>query len=334
MTVPVASIRDLSIECVTKVGMREVVRSANLEIQAGEAVGLVGESGSGKSMTARTLIRMLPRGASVRGQAEFDGADVLAMRGRALRPYRASQVAMIFQDPRAHINPVRRIGDFMTEGLRHAGVGRAEAVATALELLESIRVRNAENVLQQYPHQLSGGMLQRVMIAAAIALSPRLLLADEPTTALDVTTQAEVIGILDNLRRERNMALLFITHDLELAEAICDRTVVMYAGRSVEMQPATDLYSRPLHPYTAGLLRSRPTISQTQKRLTALPGWPVAAFEAPTGCAFADRCHFVEPACRQEEQTLRSVGGGLVACRRAEELEGHLLSSEDRVEHG
>ncbi len=230
-----------------------MLREVSLQIRPGEAVGLVGESGSGKSMTARAIDRLLPRGADARGQIRFEGADVAALSGGQLRAYR-NRVAMIFQDPRAHVNPVRRIGDFMTEALRtNLGVGVAEARLQAADMLGQVGIEDGKRCLRQYPHELSGGMLQRVMIAAALLTKPALLLADEPTTALDVTTQAEVMAILDELRRDRGLAMLFITHDLELAAAICDRTDrdVRRTGRrgapvrTAAQRPAASLHGRP-----------------------------------------------------------------------------------------
>ena len=205
---------------------------------------------------------------------------------------------MIFQDPRAHINPVRRIGDFMTEALRTTGsVPVREARSRAVDMLGQVGIEDGERRLHQYPHELSGGMLQRVMIATALLTKPRLLLADEPTTALDVTTQAEVMAILDELRREFGLAMLFITHDLELAAAICDRTAVMYAGQIVEIRSSALLHDDPLHPYTAALAAARPDITQTAHRLHAIPGRPLSAFEAPADeCAFAARCDWAQDA--------------------------------------
>ena len=228
------------------------------------------------------------------GSIRFGSTDVGGLAGADLRRYR-SQVAMIFQDPRAHVNPVRRIGDFMTEALRiNHGVSRAEARRRAVDVLTQVGIEDGTRRLQQYPHQMSGGMLQRVMIAAALLTGPRLLLADEPTTALDVTTQAEVMAILDGLRRQSGLAMLFITHDLELAAAICDRTAVMYAGQIVEVRASSLLHSDPLHPYTAALATARPDITQATHRLRAIPGRPLSAFEAPAGeCAFAPRCPHV-----------------------------------------
>ena len=304
---------------------RQVLRGVDLELGVGEAVGLVGESGSGKSMTARAVARILPPGAEVTGSISFDGTDVGGLRGAALRQYRG-EVAVIFQDPRAHINPVRTIGDFMTEVLRtNRGVRQAAARSTAAALLEEVGITDGERRLRQYPHELSGGMLQRVMIASALLTEPRLLLADEPTTALDVTTQAEVMAILDQLRRERDLALLFITHDLELAGAVCDRTAVMYAGQLVEVQGSATLHDHPTHPYTAALVTARPRIEATAARLAAIPGRPLSAFEAPDGCAFATRCRYVQDRCHAEQPQLRPLREATVRCLRAEELD---LSAE------
>jgi oligopeptide/dipeptide ABC transporter ATP-binding protein len=301
--------------------LREVVREVSLTIAPGEAVGLVGESGSGKSMTARSVLRLLPRGSVTDGSIRFDGDDVLAMDPTALRRWRVNDVAMIFQDPRAHTNPVRRIGDFLTEGLRLSqGMSQSAATARAIELLEAVRVGNAASRLRQYPHQLSGGLLQRVMIAAALAGRPRLLLADEPTTALDVTTQAEVMAILGDLRTDFGLAMLFITHDLELAAATCDRTAVMYAGSIVETQPSTALHELPLHPYTAALVAARPSIDVTAERLQFIAGNAVAAFEAPEGCAFQPRCAHAIERCTIERPALEAIGRGRAACLRAHEL--------------
>lgn len=303
---------------------RAVIHDSTFSVSAGQAVGLIGESGSGKSMTARSILRLLPEGSELSGTLRYDGHDVLAMSDHELQRYRADDVAMVFQDPRTHINPVRRIGDFLTESLRLTrGVKRAEAERRAVALLAEVGIEDGEQRLRQYPHQLSGGLLQRVMIASALITEPRLLIADEPTTALDVTTQSEVVGILDRLRRERGLALVFITHDLDLASAICDRICVMYAGSIVENQDAATLRSRPLHPYTAALLRSRPLVTESVHRLPVVPGRPISAFETPEGCAFADRCPHVQDTCRTQSQVLEPFDHGCqVRCSRAEHLLG------------
>jgi len=300
--------------------LRPVLHDVSLDLDAGEAVGLVGESGAGKSMTARAVARLLPKRAETDGAIHFGGIDVLAAEGRGLRTLR-DDIGIVFQDPRAHINPVRRIGDFMTEALRtNHGVSNAEAQRRSVALLAEVGVPDGARRMHQYPHELSGGLLQRVMIATALLTEPKLLLADEPTTALDVTTQAEVMAILDELRRERGLALLFITHDLDLAGAVCDRTVVMYAGQIVEQQPSATLHARPRHPYTRALVGARPDVTSTASRLTAIPGQPLSAFEAPPGCAFAPRCPSAIDDCRAARPALREFEHATVRCIRAEEL--------------
>jgi oligopeptide/dipeptide ABC transporter ATP-binding protein len=301
-----------------------VLRDIDLSIRPGEALGLVGESGSGKSMTAKAIARLLPASAQAEGAITFNGQNVAGFSAPELRRYRAD-VAIIFQDPRAHINPVRRIGDYMTETLRAQGVPAAEALHRAAGMLDEVGIADGNRRLRQYPHELSGGMLQRVMIGAALLTSPRLLLADEPTTALDVTTQAEVMAILDGLRRSHGLALLFITHDLELAAAICDRTAVMYAGQIVEVRSSDRLHDDPLHPYTAALTAARPDVDRTQPRLRAIPGRPLSAFEAsPAECAFARRCPHATDACRSSAVPLIALDRGMTRCVRAAELRGKL----------
>jgi oligopeptide/dipeptide ABC transporter ATP-binding protein len=282
-------------------------------------------------MTARAVMRLLPQGAKVSGELRFDGSSIMGWSRAELLHWRANDVAMIFQDPRAHVNPVRRIGDFLCEALVIAqGVPRDQARERMVTTLRETGVADAERRLRQYPGELSGGLLQRVMIAAAIGIEPRLLIADEPTTALDVTTQGEVMAILDGLRRSHDLALLFITHNLDLAAAVCDRTAVMYAGRIVEVRPSAVLHTDPLHPYTAALVASRPTISSSVRRLPAISGRPISASEAPGGCAFAPRCRYAEQRCTTNVPPLRELAGGVVACHRATELRGLLIDSEER----
>jgi oligopeptide/dipeptide ABC transporter ATP-binding protein len=316
-------------------GLRQVLDRVDLSIAAGESVGLVGESGAGKSMTARTVLGLLPPGARVEGSVRFDGREVFGMSPSELRAYRAGDAAMVFQDPWAHTNPLRTVGDFLTEGLRlNQRLPKRACEERACELLGAVGVDNPRARLSQYPHELSGGLLQRVMIAAALSSEPRLLLADEPTTALDVTTQAEVMAILADLRERLGLTMLFITHDLELAAAICDRTAVMYAGSIVEVQGSGDLHDHALHPYTEGLVAARPSIETTLKRLPVIPGRPMAAFEAPEGCAFAPRCQHALAHCRAERPVLAPLGRGMVACLRAAELHPHELAGHEEADHG
>ena len=303
---------------------RTVLHDVSLTIGAGEALGLVGESGSGKSMTAKSTMRLLPDGARATGEIAFEDVDVLAMKTRDLLEYRRSGVAMIYQDPRVHINPVRTIGDFLTEGLiLNDGLDRAPAEERVCALLDDVGIPDGRRRLRQYPHQLSGGLLQRVMIAAALCGEPRLLLADEPTTALDVTTQEEVMAILDDLRHVRSLAMMFITHDLDLASSVTDRVAVMYAGVIVEVGASSTLHEGALHPYTVGLLASRPEFG-ARTRARPIPGRPILASEAPSGCVFAGRCPYSVERCVAERPVLRVVVDRSVACHRAEELEGHV----------
>jgi oligopeptide/dipeptide ABC transporter ATP-binding protein len=324
---PLLEIDRLTVRLPVEGELRTVLHDVSLSIGEGEAVGLVGESGSGKTMTARAVARLLPASAQVEGSIGFDGADMVAADGRRLRSLR-ERMAIVFQDPRAHVNPVRRIGDFMTEGLRiNHGVAKREARRRAAAMLDEVGVAGAERRLDQYPHELSGGLLQRVMIAAALLVEPRLLLADEPTTALDVTTQADVMALLDELRRERGLATLFITHDLDLAGAVCDRTVVLYAGQVMEEQASAALQRRALHPYTTALIGARPDVGANVTRLAAIRGRPLSAFEAPAGCAFAPRCDHVDDRCTASRPELTGVDGQRVRCVRAEELSGVLAAS-------
>jgi len=326
MTEPLLELRSVTTELEIQGGHWPVVNDVSFSVGRGEVVGLVGESGSGKSMTARTITRLLPPGARVRGQILLDGVDVATLPRKALREVRARRVAMIFQDPRASIDPLWTNGDHLTEGLRvHGGLSRAKARARALELVGDVGIVDGERVLRAYPSELSGGMLQRVMIAGALAADPELLIADEPTTALDVTLQAEIVAIFDGLRRERHCAMLFITHDLELASVLCDRVLVMYAGRVMEAQPTTSLFATPLHPYTAALLGARPAIEERQERLAVIPGRPPTPVDAPTGCPFHPRCGYVEDACVAEVPPLRKLGqDAFSACRRTGEIRDDL----------
>jgi oligopeptide/dipeptide ABC transporter ATP-binding protein len=306
----------------TPEGDRPVIEHVGFSVGRGEIVGLVGESGSGKSMTARTILGLLPEHARTVGSVRLDDTDLLGLGRAALRDTRARRLAMIFQDPRAHIDPLWSIGDYITEGLRvHGGAGRRAARDVARRLLADVGIEDGERVLRSYPHQLSGGMLQRVMIAAAIAPEPELIIADEATTALDVTIQREIVSIFAELRRERGLAMIFITHDLDLASALCDRVLVMYAGRIVERQPTERLFAQPLHPYTAALLGARPRVDDRGAQLRVIPGRPVASFEAPPGCPFHPRCAFAQDRCREGRPPLAEVvPGGWSACIRSEEL--------------
>jgi ABC-type dipeptide/oligopeptide/nickel transport system ATPase component len=266
---PLLRIRGLTVDAPSKATIKRLLNGVDLDVSAGEAVALVGESGSGKSLTTRCVMRLQPGHFVVDGIIEFDGHDVLTMNRDQLHAFRGRDVGMIFQDPRAHINPVHRVDDFLTEALRTTrGVSRADAEDRAVTLLGEVGVRNAGQRMRQYPHQLSGGLLQRVLIASVLLGEPSLLLADEPTTALDVTAQSDVMAIVEEQREQRGLAMLFITHDLELAASCCDRLAVMYAGEIVEQGP--HVYEDPQHPYTRELLAARPSIEHRSERLPVL----------------------------------------------------------------
>ncbi|CAN5626960.1 ATP-binding cassette domain-containing protein [soil metagenome] len=322
MTAAVLEIDGLSLSVPDpKDGDLTLIRDISLTIPQGTSVGLVGESGSGKSLTARAVIGLTPPHARLGGDIRVHGVSLDTLTAAERRKRRGAEMAMVFQNPRAHINPVRRVGDHLTEGLRlFQGLGGAEAGSRATELLRSVNFDQPETIMRRYPHQLSGGMLQRVMIAGALSCEPSLLLADEPTTALDTTTQAEVMGILKRLQDERGMAILFITHDLELAAASCDRTVVMYGGSIMEEQASEQLQVHPRHPYSAALLHARPSLSGDRGRLPTIGGRPVTAAEVTVGCVFATRCEYAESQCTRDYVPTRSDHSGRVACLRADEL--------------
>ncbi len=318
---PTLEIDRLSLRIPVRGRAATIIHDVSLTIAKGKTLALVGESGSGKSMTARAVMRMLIPGAQTGGDIRFAGRSVFGLSDAELRAWRGHDVAMIYQSPHAHINPVRSIGDFLTEGLRRDGLSRREAEARVIGLLADVGIPDGARRLRQYPHQLSGGQLQRVMIVACMAAQPRLLLADEPTTALDVTTQEEVMAILAEVKATRDLSVLLITHDLDLAAATADRIAVMYAGMIVETAGAGALVADPRHPYTAGLLAARPTLG-ARGRLRVIPGRPASGFEVGPGCVFAGRCPFATPRCHAERPALRPLDGHLTACHRAEELHG------------
>ncbi|QRY46147.1 ABC transporter ATP-binding protein [Mycolicibacterium boenickei] len=257
------------------------IDDVSFTVDRGEIVGFIGESGSGKSTTANAIARLLPEGATVTGRIMFDGRDVLAFGTRELNRFRDVDLGMVFQDPRAAVNPVARVGEYVTEALRvNRRMSRAAARARAIELFTEVGIPEPDRRLDEYPHQFSGGMLQRAVIAAALSTDPRLLLADEATTALDVTRQAEVAAILRKACRDRDLGLVFITHDLELAGALCDRVCVMYRGRIVEQVEADRLHTDATHPYTIALLRSRPSVDERPQRLPVITAADRETFES------------------------------------------------------
>jgi len=295
------------------------VNGVSFDIAAGETVGVVGESGSGKSVTALSLMRLIPDppGCIVGGSVRFKGRDVLALNGRDLRRLRGKEVAMIFQDPMTSLNPMVRVERQMTEGIRlHLGLDRRAARDRAVEMLRLVGIPAAERRIRDYPHQFSGGMRQRVVIAIALSCNPSLLLADEPTTALDVTIQAQILELMRGLTRELNTAVMLITHDLGVVAGMCERILVMYGGSIVEEASRRDTFYHPRHPYTIGLLRSVPRLDRPRaERLEQIEGLPPDLSRLPSGCAFHTRCPFATERCRQETPLLREVGPGhRVAC--------------------
>ena len=296
---PLVEVRDLSVKFVSREATVHAVNDVSFVARRGEVLCILGESGSGKSVTLRTLMRLLPRQAQVEGDVRVNGRDVLAMRARELREMRGNDVAMIFQEPMTALDPVYTIGQQIGEAVRHhTGCDRKAARARALELLELVRIPSAERRLDTYPHELSGGLRQRAMIAIALSCNPQLLLADEPTTALDATVQVQVLILLRRLQRELGMGMIFVTHDLGVAAEIADTIAVMYAGRIVELGPVAQVLREPLHPYTAGLLASTVQGETKDRDIDAIPGSPPDMRRLPRGCSFEPRCTRRIEACR------------------------------------
>ncbi|MCO6417083.1 ABC transporter ATP-binding protein [Siccirubricoccus sp. KC 17139] len=295
---PLITMRDVHVRFVTRDRTVHAVNGVDLDLAAGEVLCILGESGSGKSVTMRALMKLLPRTAKVSGRIEVAGRDVTAMSGGELQDFRGSDVAMIFQEPMTALDPVFTIGRQIAETVqRHERLSRAAAMARALELLELVQIPSAKRRLEAYPHELSGGLRQRAMIAVALACKPKLLLADEPTTALDATVQIQVLLLLRKLQEQLGMGVVFVTHDLGVAGEIADRVAVMYAGRVVEEGPVGALMKEPLHPYPRGLLGATVHGGMRGQRLTTIPGAPPSLETLPVGCPFAPRCTEAEEAC-------------------------------------
>ena len=309
---PLLSVRDLVVSFDTAGGEVHAVNGVTLDVRAGEAVGLVGESGSGKSVTSLSIMGLLPKpaGRVVSGEILFEGLDLTRASDKALRQLRGKDIAMVFQDPMSSLNPVLTIGEQVEEIVRaHERVGRAAARDRAADLLRSVGIPRPEEQLRRYPHQFSGGMRQRVMIAMALALRPRLLIADEPTTALDVTIQAQVLELLVELTRDMGTALLLISHDLGIMARVSSRIVVMYAGHVVESATTRELFAHPSHPYTVGLLNSIPAIHDRGKELRPIEGAPPDPERMPDGCPFAPRCRWRVEACWPAMPPIEAVAG-------------------------
>jgi peptide/nickel transport system permease protein len=317
-------VRGLCIEFDSESGPVRVVDEASFDVARRQIVGLVGESGCGKTVSSLSILRLLssPPARIVGGSILFDGRDLLEADFNELRRIRGREISMVFQDPLASLDPSFTIGNQLMEAMRlHEKMSRSAARARAVELLESVHIPDPARRLSAYPHQLSGGMRQRVMIAMALSCSPRLLIADEPTTALDVTIQAQIVELLQELREEMDLAVLFVTHDLALISELSDEIAVMYAGEVVEQAPTTELFARPRHPYTAALLAASPGAAPSNGRPSLLAGHVPQAGQFPAGCRFHPRCDFAEEACRSEPLPLAAVSDGhLCRCRRADEL--------------
>ncbi|WP_416414198.1 ABC transporter ATP-binding protein [Pantoea sp. App145] len=320
---PVLCVKNLYLELRSGGQRIDALNDLSLTLHAGETLALVGESGCGKSLTALALMGLLPQPALriKSGEIRFQGKDLTRLREREMQRLRGCKIAMIFQDPMSALNPVKTVGYQLMEVLiTHLRLGRAEAYQRAVALLKRVHIPDAERRMQAYPHNLSGGMSQRVMIAMAIACQPAVLIADEPTTALDVTIQAQILTLLKELQQENGMALLIITHDLGVVAAVANRVAVMYAGRKIEEAPLLSLFEHPQHPYTQGLLNATPTKGSAAQKLFDIPGRVPPLSQLPAGCSFYDRCACAQPLCRQHPPALRAFGSEhIAACFVAEQ---------------
>jgi len=314
-------IQDLQTHFVTDAGTVRAVDGVSLTVRKGETLGVVGESGCGKSVTALSVLRLIPNppGKIVGGKILLDGRNLLDLREDEMRKVRGASISMIFQEPMTSLNPVFTVGDQIAEGIRlHQRLSKRDSWNKAIEMLRLVRIPDADRRVKEYPHQMSGGMRQRVMIAMALSCNPHLLIADEPTTALDVTIQAQILELLNQLKAELGMAVMLITHDLGVVADTAARVAVMYAGRVVEQAPVLELFTNPLHPYTQGLLNSIPRIEKAERRprLQAIPGMVPDLLDLPRGCKFQARCTKVFDACRGEEPQLKPMGAAnhIVRC--------------------
>jgi peptide/nickel transport system ATP-binding protein len=319
---PLLEVRGLVTRFATEGGEFAAVDGVSFEVHAGRTLAIVGESGSGKSVTALSVMGLVPQppGRIAAGSIRFEGLELVGLAERRMQTLRGNGMAMIFQEPMSSLNPVFTIGEQIVEGLlRHRAIGRAQAQTLAVQMLERVRIPAPAQRFHEHPHQLSGGMRQRAMIAMALANAPRLLIADEPTTALDVTIQAQILDLMHTLQRESGTAIVLITHDLGVVAEVADEVAVMYDGRIVEQAPVQALFDQPQHPYTVGLLGSIPRLHGEQLRLAAIAGQVPDPHARPAGCSFAARCPFALASCRQQTPQLQVVGaqGHRSACLRA-----------------
>jgi oligopeptide/dipeptide ABC transporter ATP-binding protein len=316
-------ISDLQVCFHTDNGLVKAVDGVNLHIAAGETLGLVGESGCGKSVTAYSILKLLPVPTAeyATGEIVFRGENLLALDDKGMRRVRGNLISMIFQEPMSSLNPIMTIGAQITEAVReHRRVSRTESREIAIDMLRRVGISSPETRFREYPHQLSGGMKQRAMIAMALVCRPSLLIADEPTTALDVTIQAQILELLSELQHELGMSVLLITHDLGVVAETCDRVAVMYAGKIVESAPVVPLFENPKHPYTHGLFRSLPTLTEKKKQLAVIPGMVPSPMDFPSGCRFRTRCSMAQEICKQEPALREIEPRHFSACHFAEEV--------------
>lgn len=324
MSKNIVSIRNLKVDLLSSRGVVHTVRDINMDIREGEVHGVVGESGCGKSMTVKTLLRLHDESkTSYGGQVLYEDKDILAMSRKEITAIRGSEISMIFQDPMVALNPIMKTGNQIVEKIRekNKGISKKDAREMVLKMYEDVGIHPAEKRFEQFPFEMSGGMLQRVVIAMALILEPKLLIADEPTTALDVTIQLQILELLKALQKKNKMAVVFVTHNLGVVAEICDRVSVMYAGKIVETGSVLDIFDSPMHPYTHALMDSSPKEDQKGERLTTIPGTPPQLFGRLEGCAFADRCKYATDKCRKEQPELVAAGDGhMVACHYSENI--------------
>ncbi len=327
---PMLEVRELETQFFTRKGVARVLDKLSFDIGKGEIVGLVGESGSGKSVTGFSIVNLIKSpGKIVSGEILFDGRDLTKLSEEQLREIRGKNIAMIFQNPRGSLNPVLSVGDQICQVLKYRqGMSSSQAKARAIELLQLVHIPEPERRLKAYPHQLSGGMAQRVMIAMAISCGPELLIADEPTTGLDVTIEYQIIQLLKEMRDLTGTSVIVITHDLNMAAEVCDRIMVMYAGKVVEQAPVEEFFTRPSHPYTLGLLASRPSLHGTDE-IPTIPGNVPDLIHRPTGCSFHPRCRWATPECSTVEPLPREIGPRhTAACHHLEEVQRDIAAAD------